>query len=48
MEKPMFYLNDTTGTKKIREVYGTDLLTGENLDGELELSPYGVACVKEK
>lgn len=47
-ETYVFYLNDTTGTKKIREVYGTDLLTGENLDGELELSPYGVACVKEK
>lgn len=47
-ETYVFYLNDTTETKKIGEVFGTNLLTGESLNGALELPPYGVACVKEK
>ena len=41
-----FLLNDTTEKKTISGVKGLNLLTGEPVDGTLQLEGYGVACLK--
>lgn len=41
-----FYLNWTKEAVTVPGVKGTDILSGETLDGSLELSEYGVAVVR--
>ncbi|MBR5637080.1 MAG: beta-galactosidase [Pseudobutyrivibrio sp.] len=41
-----FYLNPTSETKIIPDVSGTDLLTEENISGELKLEKYQIAIIK--
>lgn len=41
-----FYLNWTKEAVAVPGVKGTDILSGETLDGSLELSEYGVAVVR--
>lgn len=40
-----FYLNCTGEEQMVADVHGTDLLTGEQVDGDLPLAKYGVAVL---
>lgn len=42
-----FYLNCTEEARSIADVYGTDLLTGGQIDGTLSLEKYGVAVLAQ-
>ena len=41
----VFYLNCTDEIQQVKDVKGTNLLNGEQVDGLLALSPYGVAIL---
>ena len=43
-----FYLNNTDEPQSISDVHGTNIQTQNVVDGELELTPLGVAIIKEK
>ena len=41
----VFYLNCTDEIQQVKDVKGTNLLNGEQVDGMLALSPYDVAIL---
>jgi len=43
-----FYLNNTDEPQSVSDVHGTNIQSQNVVDGELELTPLGVAIIKEK
>lgn len=41
-----FYLNYETSPARVEQVYGTDMLTGKSVQGELSLEGYGAAVIR--